>query len=145
MSLFMGIDPGKTGGIALISGSGNALGAYKMPGTEFDVAELVGEFSGEHTHALIEKVNGRPRQRGVFAFGQNYGFLRGCLTALHIRFDDIAPGSWQRKMRCLSGGDKRVTKAAAQRLFPNLKVTHATADALLIAECCRRMRQGVEL
>lgn len=31
-----------------------------------------------------------------------------------------------------------VTKAKAQELFPKEKVTHATADALLLATYCKR-------
>jgi len=41
---------------------------------------------------------------------------------------------------CLSKGDKNVTKAKAQEQFPNIKVTHATADALLIALYGRGMQ-----
>jgi hypothetical protein len=40
---------------------------------------------------------------------------------------------WQKSLGCLTHGDKNVSKAAAQRLFPGMKITHATADALLIA------------
>jgi hypothetical protein len=39
----------------------------------------------------------------------------------------------------MSKGDKNVTKRRAQQLFPQLKVTHAIADALLIAEYGRRV------
>ncbi len=38
----------------------------------------------------------------------------------------------------LTKGDKNVSKRRAQELFPALKVTHAIADALLIAEFARR-------
>jgi len=41
-------------------------------------------------------------------------------------------------MGCLTKGDKNVSKRRAQELFPALKVTHAIADALLIAEFARR-------
>jgi hypothetical protein len=41
----------------------------------------------------------------------------------------------------LSKGDKNVTKRKAQELFPSLKITHATADALLIAEYLRRKNE----
>ncbi len=39
---------------------------------------------------------------------------------------------------CMTGGDKNVTKRKAQELFPEIKVTHAIADALLIGEYARR-------
>jgi hypothetical protein len=46
-------------------------------------------------------------------------------------------------MSCLTKGDKNVTKSRAQELFPEVKVTHAIADALLIAEYGRRIRVDV--
>ena len=39
-------------------------------------------------------------------------------------------------MKCLTKGDKNVTKSAAQRLYPDRKITHADADAILIARYC---------
>jgi crossover junction endodeoxyribonuclease RuvC len=74
----------------------------------------------------------------TFKFGVNYGFLRGMLTAHKIPFEEVTPQKWQKAMGCLSKGNKNVTKAKAQQLFPNLKITHKVADALLIAEYCRR-------
>jgi hypothetical protein len=37
---------------------------------------------------------------------------------------------------------KAVLKQVAQRLFPELRVTLATSDALLLAEYCRRLKEG---
>jgi hypothetical protein len=34
---------------------------------------------------------------------------------------------------------KQRNKAKAEELFPGQRITHATADALLIAEYCRRI------
>jgi hypothetical protein len=82
-------------------------------------------------------------QMGVtsaFTFGKGYGGLLMLLTALDIPFDQITPRKWQTAMGCLSGGDKNVTKRRAQQLFPKLTITHAIADALLLAEFCRRVR-----
>lgn len=63
----------------------------------------------------------------------------------------VAPSVWQRAF-VLAGGprDEGITakknrhKARAQELFPNLKITHACADALLLAEYCRRTREGLD-
>jgi hypothetical protein len=55
------------------------------------------------------------------------------LTAAQIPFERVRPAAWQKALGCLTGGDKNVSKRRAQELFPQLKVTHATADALLIA------------
>lgn len=60
------------------------------------------------------------------------------LTAAGIPFDEVSPAVWQKYLGCLTGGDKNVTKAKAQQLFPHITVTHAIADAILIGEYLRR-------
>ena len=136
----LGIDPGLSGGIAfLLDGDANA---WKMPETERDIFNLLANIREHISFAYIEKVASHPKQGvvSVWKFGQNNGFLRGCLIALGIPFEAVAPGVWQKNMGCLSKGDKNVTKRRAQELFPTLKITHAIADALLIAEYGRRIR-----
>lgn len=138
--IFIGIDPGKSGGIAWIEGGEAA--AAKAPATERDQWELLVQLAGLLTpgsHAVIEEVHAMPKQgvTSMFSFGQNYGTWIGMLTAAAIPFDLVTPQTWQRVLRCRTRGDKNVSKRRAQQLFPQLKITHATADALLIAEYCR--------
>ncbi len=134
--VWIGVDPGKKGGVGIIS-SGGWSRVYKIPETEKDIWSLFENFKnmGEIQIALIEKVHSMPQQgvKSVFSFGQNYGFLRACLIGNKIPFIEIAPGKWQRKLGCLTKGNKNITKAKAQQLFPHIKITHATADAILIA------------
>jgi crossover junction endodeoxyribonuclease RuvC len=145
--IYIGIDPGASGGIACIWESG-AADAWKMPETERDVSQLLCQFSfGKHLElndvfAVIEQVGPMPGNgvTGMFKFGMNYGFLRGLLTAFEIPFDEARPQKWQKAMGCMSKGDKNITKQKAQQLHPELKITHATADAILIAEFARRLR-----
>lgn len=135
----IGIDPGQSGGIAWLDG--DTMQCSKMPETERDVWELLHGLTTTSARDLwIEKVHSMPGQ-GVassFKFGKSYGFLLGCATALGVRIFEVTPQKWQKALGCLTHGDKNISKAAAQRLFPYLKVTHATADALLIAEYGRR-------
>jgi hypothetical protein len=146
---YLGIDPGVGGGIAVLSDTGfGGLHAYKMPGTEADLLEILRPFerAGELglVHAVLERVGPTP-QMGVvsaFTFGRGFGGLRMALSACRIPFDEVTPQKWQAAMGCLSKGDKNITKRRAQALFPTLTVTHAIADALLIAEFCRRSRVG---
>lgn len=137
---FLGIDPGASGGIAVIWANGQAS-AHKMPETEDDVIEAIEEIaSSNDVFAVIEKVHSMPKQ-GVassFAFGVSYGGLRMALAALKIRREHVTPQKWQKELGCLTKGDKNVSKRRAQELFPKIKVTHAIADALLIAEYARR-------
>ena len=139
----IGIDPGMSGGIALIK-NGNAVVA-KMGHTERDTYEILQSYAEHEPFAYIESVHSMPKQ-GVassFKFGVNYGLLRGMLIAIGIPFETVTPLSWQRYLRCQSKGDKNITKAKAQELFPHIKVTHSTADALLIAEYGRRINGTV--
>jgi crossover junction endodeoxyribonuclease RuvC len=142
----IGIDPGQSGGIALINESGD-VEAWKMGETERDTLNTIREACYDDPlkcFAYIEKVGAMPKQgvSSTFKFGQNYGFLRGCLIALGIPFETVTPQKWQGFLHCRSRGDKNVTKAKAQELYPQLKITHAVADALLIAEYGRRIRIG---
>lgn len=146
----VGIDPGVSGGIAFIYSEGDWWQAtpHKMPETERDIYDLLAGLP-KHSFACIEKVAAHPKHGTIagFKLGNSYGFLRGCLTALEIPFEAVPAGVWQRALGCLSKGDKNVTKAAAQRLYPKGKWTHATADAVLLAEYCRRLlikREGTD-
>jgi crossover junction endodeoxyribonuclease RuvC len=136
MPTYMGIDPGASGGIATV---GSMIQAFPMPKTERDLWQLINNLSKQGVDfAYIEKVHAMPKQgvTSMFSFGQNYGMLRGMMIATGIPFDEVTPQKWQKRLECLTKGDKNVSKAKAQQLFPNLKVTHATADALLIAQYC---------
>ncbi len=137
---FIGIDPGVSGGIAVVHSSGIVEHAGKMPETERDVLDLLHAHSAS-AHAVLEFVRSSP-QMGVvsaFTFGRGYGGLRMALLANGISFDEVTPGKWQAAMQCKTKGDKNVSKARAQTLFPGVKVTHAIADALLLAEYARRL------
>lgn len=148
MKLYIGIDPGKSGGIAVLRADGSVRGVSKMPTSEADLLDTLSAFkvSGNtEAVACIERVSASP-QMGVvsaFTFGKGYGSLLMALTAAAIPFDEVVPRKWQAAMQCLSGGDKNLTKRRAQQLFPGIKTTHAISDALLIAEYCRRWRQGL--
>jgi len=145
----VGIDPGQSGGIVkLDNATGDVIFAEKLEGkTETDIADLIREFAGvgsDMDMACIEKVGpsrGRDRRKqGVASTGkfmQGYGFLRGCLIMAKIRFEQVPAQRWQKAMNCLTHGDKNVSKAAAQRRWPNRTWTHAIADAALIAEYAR--------
>ena len=138
----IGIDPGANGGIAWIDYNGKAC-VEKIPDTLQDLWELLCDITnypkssidGRSYKAYIEQVASSP-QMGVvsaFSFGRGYGNLEMALTAAGIPFERVRPQVWQKALGCMTKGDKNVSKSKAQELFPDRKVTHATADALLIA------------
>jgi len=157
--LYLGLDPGASGGLGAISIHESyhdewKVYADKWPDTERDIYNLLSMRIDSRARwtvvAGIEKVHAFPvfgakkcpvckrkPSQGVsstFKFGKHYGFLRGILISLGIRFLEISPQTWQSKLKCRTKGNKNISKAMAQQLFPEIKITHATADALLIAE-----------
>jgi hypothetical protein len=135
----IGIDPGKNGGIAWIA-DGKAC-VEKMPETLQDLWELIVSISlnagtgGIGVRAYLEQVASSPQMgvKSAFSFGQGFGHLEMALTAAGIPFERVRPQVWQKALGCMTGGDKNITKRRAQELFPGHKISHATADALLIA------------
>jgi len=142
--IIIGIDPGKNGGIAVIDELGKAH-ADKMPETLQDLFEHFDSLNLSHTgdrRAYIEQVHSSPQMgvKSAFTFGNGFGHLEMALTACGIPFERIRPQAWQKALGCMTKGDKNVSKRRAQELFPTLKITHSTADALLIAEYGRRIK-----
>ena len=140
--IVLGLDPGANGGIAWINYNGKAC-VEKMPDSLQALWELICDITsypkssidGRSYKAYIEQVSSSP-QMGVvsaFSFGRGYGNLEMALTAAGIPFERVRPQVWQKALGCMTKGDKNVSKRRAQELFPDRKVSHATADALLIA------------
>ncbi len=152
-TVYVGIDPGQSGGTARIA-DGFRAEAYPMPATERDVWEMIQslqETSFGRAIAIIEKVHAMPKQgvSSTFKFGTGYGGLRMALIAAGIPFDEVTPRTWQKALGVVARKKtetitqfKNRLKAKAQQLFPSVKVTLKTADALLIAEYCRRKEEG---
>lgn len=152
---YIGIDPGLGGGIAALSEDGAVFSVERMPPTPRDVLDLLSSLNGKKMlvpapRAVLEFVRSSP-QMGVvsaFSFGRGYGGLEMALLAAEIPVDIVTPQKWRNAMGCsrqrkgFGARDateaKNVTKRRAQELFPSVTVTHSIADALLLAEYCRR-------
>ena len=137
----IGIDVGTNGGIAWITDGKPCV--EKMPGSLRDLWDLICDITnhprstvdGRKYKAYLEQVHSSPQMgvKSAFTFGNGFGHLEMALTAAGIPFERIRPQVWQKAMGCMTKGDKNVSKRKAQELFPSIKVTHAIADALLIA------------
>lgn len=140
-TIYVGIDPGVNGGIAVINNLGRVVQATKMPATNKELLELFRGLSKYWRLAMLERA--RPsRIMGVtnaFSYGLDYGAIQMGLLAAGIYYVEVVPRVWMTSMECLTKGDKNISKARAQDLFPAVKVTHAIADALLIASYCRKL------
>lgn len=147
-TLILAIDPGKNGGLALMSVKSGKMVVRKMPPTEADIAKFISTYRERILLAAVELVSIRPGQ-GISSSGKfmvHFGVLRGILAALDIPRVYIQPHRWQAVLGVPKRGDKSSTdhknilKALAQNIFPSMTFTLATADAALIAEWARITR-----
>jgi hypothetical protein len=79
----------------------------------------------------------------AFSFGREFGRLRLAAYAAGHEVHLVRPQKWKQALGLIVYGKglgrndtekKNLNKAKAQELFPTLKVIHATADALLLAQ-----------
>ena len=167
----LAVDPGTQGGIAwLIDG---ASGCCSMPATEGDVWQKLLELYGKGVKiAYVERQAGFIQGAGgasvMFTFGEGYGFIKGCLTALGMRIILVQPQKWQKALSLGNVGRLKIPKEAspevrkslkkindaakrswknklkeeAQRRFPHLAATLANADALLLLDYAQQAERG---
>ena len=135
----LAVDPGVSGGMALWERDGDVT--LRKFTTECEFIEYVRNLSGR-CRSVVEHVpkyvGNEMRASHSFTLGYNVGFEIGVLRALEIPVDLVRPQKWQHGLHGLKGKAgaprKRLLKDHALRLYPGLKVTLATADALLILD-----------
>lgn len=141
--IYIGIDPGKNGGIAVIGSDYLSCVVY----SDTELINVCRMFGGMSIKCVLEKVNAMPGQGVVsmFNFGMNFGFIQGVLKAYAIPYELVTPQKWKKEFSVTS--DKNTSIEVCKRLFPNvnLKATErckkdhdGMAEALLMAEYGRR-------
>ena len=144
--IYIGIDPGKKGGVATISEDG--VKVYQWDDQRFI------EDMRQHANwldkcvACVEKVGAMPGHgvTSMFSFGQSYGFILGVLAAFGIPYQLVSPATWKREFGLLKS-QKQGSVDVCKRLFPGVnllptercrKESDGMAEATLIAEYARR-------
>ena len=139
MQYFIGIDPGKTGAIAVLDENRHIEFARKFDDLDDIVEKLyflveasqIPAYHGSSPtllYAYLEKVHASP-QMGVtsaFTFGQSYGYWHGVLGALNIPYELITPQKWQGEVL-----DSKPSKGPMPRVEYRKKLkAHITAFVL---------------
>lgn len=146
----IGIDPGMSGGIAVLGVGGEVVDVFPMPQTMADLYEALSEFR-ECSVCYMEDVgHGMPNQssKATATFARHCGHLEMSLLALGIPTHTVTPTKWMKSYQLGKSSEyekrewKNRLKAKAQQLFPKHKVTLAVCDALLIAEYGRKQEVG---
>lgn len=142
----LGVDPGLTGGIALLDmASLNAVAVYDMPTAHKTVnsaglAALIRELRPDV--AVVEEVGPQPKDGVVqaFSFGQSYATARVACLMLDVPVHLVRPQAWKAFYRLRGGSEgKEMGRALALRKFPAsaasfaFKRDHNRAEAALLA------------
>src|SRR5688572_18536936 len=114
MSVIIGIDPGVSGGVGVVSNSGHYIEALDIPTVSankssgrrmvnaYDLAAQLRRILADCAHgdvvAVTENVSAMPKQgvSSVFAFGKSYGIILGTLATLGISTELISPAKWKK-------------------------------------------------
>jgi len=140
---YLAIDPGKSGGIAILSE--DKVEAYKCPPTFKEMAELIkkininqfnvfGEIMPTYV-CILERVHAFPTdgRSSAFKFGTNYGAWMGILESNNIEYELVMPKKWQHDFHLskVKKERKQELKRIAKCFYE--KTTLYTADAICMA------------
>lgn len=140
--IYIGIDPGKSGALAILAEAGKA---EVIP---FDREAYKHALAGlsEPAKACLEQVGAMPGQgvTSMFHFGENFGYIQGLLEAFGIPYELVRPQRWKKEFG-VSGKNSSIE--VCKRLFPDVSLRRTEncrkdddnmAEALLMAEYARR-------
>lgn len=160
--IYIGIDPGKSGALAIMNISKNSdmeqltvkipnnlafvkplystqinvmlFNAHDYTKALRDVAYL--RDAGEQVAPVcVEKVGAMPNQGVVsmFSFGHNLGFIEGLLSAFNLSYQLVPPSVWKKEYSLNS--DKTKSIEICQKLFPDV--------SLLPTPRCKKCHDGM--
>lgn len=130
---YLGVDPGKDGGMVTLSEDGKVLEKLKTPliksakaKDEYDIQEIARIFSEAPNPkvVILEKGQVMPMSGASAQFyrGFSFGMFQGLLVGMKISYHVVSPRTWQKVMFADVSGDD--TKAAsvlvAKRLWPEV-------------------------
>lgn len=132
MSLYIGIDPGLSGGLAITNKTGT-IAVFPMPvldiggKKEINIKSLSNWFKSNAYGCKmvgVEIQHAMPKQgvTSMFKIGKGYGIIIGILNALDIPFTEIRANEWQKEMfkGQPKGNTKDLSKKIAQQLYPTI-------------------------
>ncbi len=152
---YIGIDVGYSGGIAVIDAESKAIEVYKTPREVLDfinrLEQLKQKSSNGRVFCVVEKAMSRfgDSAHSAQTFGYIIGLTHAALEVAKTPYEECTPQKWMKHFNMKKdnkGGEtntswKNRLKALAQELFPDVKCTLWNADALLIAEYCKRIHK----
>ncbi|AVF16219.1 Uncharacterised protein [Enterobacter hormaechei] len=151
MTVVLGIDPGCSGALVLVTEQGGYIDHLAMPtikvGTKSRVnGAAVAAWLRQYgiAHAYLEQVGAMPGQgtASMFTFGHAAGVAEGILQGLNIPYTLVTPQAWK-KSAGLIGSDKDAARSRAIQLYPELRALDAKAKGQAIADALLIARFGI--
>lgn len=151
MAAVLGIDPGCSGALVLVTEQGGYIDHLAMPtikvGTKSRVnGAAVAAWVRQYgiRHAYLEQVGAMPGQgtASMFTFGHAAGVAEGILQGLNIPYTLVTPQAWK-KSAGLIGSDKDAARSRAIQLYPELRALDAKAKGQAIADALLIARFGI--
>ena len=148
----IGIDPGLSGGIAILNNK-KVLNIFDMPvmaegkknKRQLNSAQLVALIkeniqSDEEVAVIVEQVNAMPGQgvTSMFNFGQTFGAIKGVCAALELPIFFVRPSKWKKHFDLINSS-KDSSRTKVIEMYPTLshhlskKKDVNKSDASLIA------------
>lgn len=149
--VYMGVDPGKKGGVAVLSEEGEVLSVSHLGDELLGNCRQLFTVEGKAVTAFVEKQSIRPGQSGGNALMTGYGIILGALAMAGADVHPVSCFQWRRLVFTRVPKGRAALKHAAvsmvSEMFPKVSVrSHrgaildGLAEALLIAEACRRSK-----
>lgn len=136
----MGIDPGKSGGVSFFTE--DWIHVQKLPESSPELLELLRAYfpNPDSVTVYLEKIYLPGGNAGNLSFASGWGKILSVLEFYEAKVELVRPQQWMKELKCLTKGDKNVTKNKAGELFGKivyddgkpLPITHWSSDALLI-------------
>ena len=155
----IGIDPGLSGGIAILDDL-KIFDIYDMPimsegkknKNQLNSAQLVNIIKkniipSSDTFLIVEQVSAMPGQgvTSMFNFGQTFGSIKGICAALNLPIFFVRPAKWKKHFDLINSS-KDASRTKVIEMYPSIsprlskKKDVNKADAILIARYFRDCR-----
>ncbi|WP_018935670.1 MULTISPECIES: hypothetical protein [unclassified Thioalkalivibrio] len=152
--LYLGIDPGATGCLALLDTQSEYVEHLLMPTTKTGkrsrvsgaaVGAWLAEYSGRIAHVFVERVGARPGEspHAAFSFGHSAGLVEGVIAAAGLPVTLVTPQVWKRHAG-LTGSNKDSARSRAVQLYPGVRDLDQKAKGQALADALLIGRYGVE-
>ncbi len=144
---YIGIDPGRKGGMCVVRSDGIPMEWIRMPAPP-QIIDWLTLVSSKYFNPVMvtEKSQAMPKQGivGAFRYGAHFGIFATVAIMLQIPYHEIRPQIWKKALGLSQNKMDSIT--ACRRIFPTVELIPAgcrkehdgIAEALLIAEWARQ-------